>query len=369
MGTASNAPPPPDTSKYSDAAYQMGNLSRQWAQQMWDTGQQEWSKLQSWAGDVMGQAMPAMEDMFSWAKDQRDRYEQYALPALQSLFSDAETYASKAEEDRQRGAAIQDVQAANEAKRASHERNLRAFGVDMDPSQKNMQSLDRTAGVMEAGQAAFAANQAGERTKQIGRELTAQAVNAGNMFANQALQASQTGTSIGTGALGAATGANVGGAQMAGAAMPFVQGAYGGYDLGAGIVDTAYGRELERTEINNAAGQQNFNNMMAVGQSLGGIAAPYMPKPPGGADGGPVIAPGGPTDDAGAIAISNDEYIIPADVVKKLGTNYFDKMIEKETGRPPPSQKQAIPIQGTTGQPQNPNMVPQGYAPSAGVIR
>jgi hypothetical protein len=369
MGTASEAPPPPDTSKYSDAAYGLGQKAQEWAQQMWDTGQQEWSKLQSWAGQVMGQAMPAMEDMFSWAKDQRDRYEKYAVPAMQSLFSDAETYASKAEEDRQRGAAIQDVQAANAAKRASHERNLRAFGVNMDPTNPNMQSLDRTSGVMEAGQAAFAANQAGERTKQIGRDLTAQAINAGNMFGTQAMQATQAGAGVGTSGIGAATGATVGGSQVAQAALPYVQGAYGGYDLGAGIVDTSYGRSLQQTELNNAAAQQNFNNMMKVGQSVGGMV-------PGGsvlsmfaADGGPVVAPGGPTDDAGAIAISNDEYIIPADVVKKLGTNYFDKMIEKETGRPPPSQKQAIPIQGTTGQPQNSAMVPQGYAPAAGVIR
>lgn len=369
MGSASKAPPPPDTSKYSDAAYSMGQKSREWAQQMWDTGQQEWANLQAWTGQVMGQAMPAMEDMFSWAKEQRDRYEKYAVPAMQSLFSDAETYASKAEEDRQRGAAIQDVQAANAAKRASHERNLRAFGVDMDPTNPNMQSLDRTAGVMEAGQAAFAANQAGERTKQIGRELTAQAINAGNMFGTQAMQATQAGAGVGTSGLGAATGANVGGAQVAQSALPYVQGAYGGYDLGAGIVDTSYGRTLDMVEQHNAADQQDFNNMMAVGQSFGQAASGMGWLPTKGADGGHVLAPGGPTDDAGAIAISNDEYIIPADVVKKLGTNYFDKMIEKETGRPPPSQKQAIPIQGSAGQPQNPAMVPQGYAPSAGVIR
>jgi formylmethanofuran dehydrogenase subunit C len=84
--------------------------------------------------------------------------------------------------------------------------------------------------------------------------------------------------------------------------------------------------------------------MMAVGQSAGQMAAMV-------ADGGPVLAPGGPTDDAGAVAISDGEYVIPADVVRKLGTNHFDKLIEKETGRPPPSTKQAIPIPTDIEQP------------------
>lgn len=360
MGSAKKAPPPPDTSKYSDAAYAQGQQMNEWAKEMWNTGQQEWQKLRDWSGQMLGMAMPAMEDMFNWAAEQRDRYEQYAVPAMESLFSEAEQYASKGEEMRQRGQAIQDVKAATEAQREANLRRLESYGID--PSETRHQALDKQAGIAEAAMSALAANQAGERTKQIGRDLRAQAINVGQGLAAQSMQATGQGTATGQGALGAATGATVGGSQVAQSALPFASGAYQGYDLGAGIVDTAYGRELQRTEINNAAAQQNFNNMMAVGQSIGQMGAMV-------AEGGPISAPGGPTDDRGAVAISDGEYVIPADVVKRLGTNYFDKMIEKETGRPPPSQKQAIPIDPSATPPQAAGMAPQGYAPQAGVIR
>jgi len=344
MGSASNAPPPPDTSKYSDAAMADARMSSNWAKSMWETGQQEWGKLQQWGSQVMGSAMPAMEDMFGWAAEQKDFYDQKVVPAMESMFSDAALYSSKGEEQRQRAAAVQDVKSATQAQREAQERKLESYGVDA--SDLRYAALDKQAGVAEAAMSALAANQAGERTKQIGRDLTARAVGVGQNIAGQAMQATAMGANVGGAALNAATGATVGGAQVAQGAIPYLQGAYQGYDLGAGIVDTAYGRDLQRTEINNAAGQQNFNNMMAVGQSAGQLAAV--------ADGGPVMAPGGPTDDAGAVAISDGEYVIPADVVRKLGTNHFDKMIEKETGRPPPSSKQAIPIPTDVDQPAQP---------------
>lgn len=361
MGSASKAPPPPDTSKYSDAAYAEGQRMSNWAQEMWDLGQQEWSNIRDWSQQVMGQAMPAMEEMFGWAAEQKDFYDRHVVPAMESMFSDAELYSSKAEETRQRGAAIQDVNKAVEAQRAASERRLKGFGVD--PSEMADKSLDRTSGVMQGAAQALAANQAGERTKAIGRDLTARAVGVGQNVANQAMAANQMATGMGTGALGAATGANVGGMQIAQGAIPYSQGAMAGYDLGAGIVDTSYGRTLEQTELNNAAGQQNWNNMMDIGKSVGQMGALV-------AEGGPISAPGGPTDDRGAVAISDGEYVMPADVVRRLGTNYFDKLIEKETGRAPPSLKQALPIDGNR-MPHEPQPAATATTPmpQAGVIR
>ena len=120
----------------------------------------------------------------------------------------------------------------------------------------------------------------------------------------------------------------------------------------AGIVDTSYGRDLNYAEDQRAAEA----GMGGIGGIIGGVAGSMVPgigtalgnwagkKIEGGADGGPVTAPGGPASDGGALKISDGEYIIPADVVQKMGTNHFDKLIEKETGRPPPSTKQAIPV-------------------------
>ena len=316
---------------------------RGWAEEMHATGQQEWGRLREWASSIAGMTLPAMEEQFDWARQQRDRFDEYVMPQMQSLFSEAETYASKAQEDLERGKAIQDVKAASEAQRQAQLRNLESYGID--PSDTRHAALDKQARLGEAAVSALAANQAGERTKQIGRNLRSEAINQGRTYLQDASGAYAGGTQTGATGVGAATGATATGAQLPGMAIPMMGGALAGTGQGAGIIDTSYGRALDYTTAENAARQQDFDRMMAVGQSigqltpvgaLGGIAKT--------AEGGAIAAPGGPTDDAGAVAISDGEYVIPADVVKRLGTNHFDKMIEKETGRPPPIPKQAVPI-------------------------
>jgi hypothetical protein len=147
-------------------------------------------------------------------------------------------------------------------------------------------------------------------------------------------------------------------------------GSTGATGTAAGIVDTSYGRELDyaadqrEAEAADASGLGGLGGMLGAGLSFipgantltGAIGAGLsaggaeggvvrVATVPGyAAEGGPVTAPGGPRSDGGALRISDGEYIIPADVVMKLGTNHFDKMIEKETGRPPPGQKTAIPV-------------------------
>lgn len=336
MGGSASAPEPPDTTRFSEGMEDMSAQSQEWAQQMWDTGQQEWGKLQDWSQQFMGQAMPAMEETFAWAAEQRDRFNEYVMPQMQSLFSEAETYASKEQEQLERGKAVQDVKSATEAQRASQLRKLESYGVD--PSDTRYAALDKQAGVAEAAMSAFAANQAGERTKQIGRDLRADAINVGTGFLQDANQNLQIAGNLGQGALGAAAGATATGANVANAAQGMWGMAQNQLGDAAGIIDTSYGRELDYAADQRAASAQDFGQMMAVGEM--GMQAAMM------AEGGPIMAPGGPTDDLGAIQISDGEYVIPADVVMRMGTNHFDKMIEKETGRPPPSVKQAIPIQG-----------------------
>ncbi len=364
MGSSASAPPPPDTSQYSGALSQDANTMRDWAQSMWDSGQQEMQQIGAYASQFMNMTIDASEDMFEWSATQRDRFNEYVMPQMQSLFSEAELYASKGEEDRQRGMAIQDVKAATEAQRESQLRKLEGYGVD--PSMTRYQSLDKQAGVAEAALSALAANEAGERTKQIGRDLRSEAIDVGTGFLRDANQSAATGANVG------AAGANVGnaaaqtGVALQQGALPYMTAAGTNTNTAAGIVDTSYGRDLDYAEDQRAAEA----GMGGIGGIVGGIAGSVVPgigtwigkqigdKIDGGAtggpvrvlpayyaaEGGPVTAPGGPMSDGGALKISDGEYIIPADVVMKVGSNHFDKLIEKETGRPPPSTKMAIPV-------------------------
>lgn len=71
-------------------------------------------------------------------------------------------------------------------------------------------------------------------------------------------------------------------------------------------------------------------------RQLGG-GSPMLPRVPprgvgatglGFADGGPIVGPGGPRDDNLLIAASNGEVIVPADVVRAKGTEFFEKLKE-----------------------------------------
>jgi len=360
MGSASKAPPPPDTSRFSQGMESMSRTMQDWSAEMYKFGQAEWQKLSDYSSQVMGMTLPAMEESFSWAREQRDRFDEYVMPQMQSLFSEAELYASKGEEQRQRASAIQDVKSASEAQRNAQLRKLEGYGVD--PSDTRYGALDAQAGVAEAAMSALAANQAGERTKQIGRDLRSEAIGVGQNFLSDAAQANQTGSYMGAQGLGAASGAANAGVNASGAALPYMSGAVTALDRGAGIVDQGYQRQLDyavdqrAAEAADASGMGGIGSMIGAGLSMtpwgmaaGSLTGAIGAGLQGGADGGPVKAPGGPTSDGGALAISDGEYVVPADVVRKLGTNHFDKMIEKETGRPPPTQKQAIPIPKVQG--------------------
>ena len=355
MGSATKAPPPPDTTRFSAGMENMSRQMQTWGAEMYQSGQEAWQTLSDNSESLMGMALPAMADSFEWAAEQRDRFNENVMPQMQSLFSEAETYASKGEEDRQRASAIQDQKSASEAQRNAQLRKLESFGAD--PTDTRYAALDKQAGVAEAAMSALAANQAGERTKQSGLDLRGQAIDVGQNFLRDANQSYQVGTQVGTGALNAASGASNAGVNASGAALPYMAGAQSALGQGAGIVDTSYGREIDYAEDARAAEAADASGMAGLG-GIAGAGMSFIPgmgavtsmlQAAGGAEGGPVAAPGGPTADAGALAISDGEYVVPADVVKRLGTNHFDKMIEKETGRPPPSQKQALPIPQVQG--------------------
>ena len=353
MGSASSAPPPPDTTRFSQGMENMSRQMQDWSAELYQTGMDAWQQLSDNSQSLLGAALPAMADSFSWAAEQRDRFNEHIMPQMESLFKEAETYASKGEEQRQRSSAIQDTKSAAEAQRNAQLRKLESYGVD--PTDTRYAALDQQAGVGEAAMSALAANQASERTKQIGRDLRTEAIGVGGQFLQDANASNQIGAGIGTGAINAASTATNAGVNASGAALPYMAGATSALGQGAGIVDTSYGRDLNYAEDQRAAeaadagGMAGLANIAGAGLSMtpwGEAAGAVLNAA---AEGGPVSAPGGPTSDSGALAISDGEYVVPADVVKKLGTNHFDKMIEKETGRQPPGQKQALPIPQVQG--------------------
>ena len=292
MGKSAKPPPPPDTSRFSRGMERQAADMQNWARQMWETGQEEWGRLQEWSQSYMGAALPAMEEAFGWAAEQRDRFDEYVIPQMQSLFSEAETYASKEEEMRQRASAVQDVKSATEAQREAQLRRLESYGID--PSETRYQALDKQAAVAEGAAAALAANQAGERTKEIGRTLGSEAIDVGSRFLDDANINTQLGSQVGGQALSGASTATAAGTAAAQGAIPYAAGSRQALDTGAGIVDTSYGRQIDYADARNRASQQDFNMYSGIGAGLmawNPIGKHFTPTGSKGAEGGPVSAP------------------------------------------------------------------------------
>jgi hypothetical protein len=77
-----------------------------------------------------------------------------------------------------------------------------------------------------------------------------------------------------------------------------------------------------------------IDDEVGVEMEASGAQAPQAPQAPQAqqpafADGGEVRGPGGPREDAIPANLSNGEYIIPADVVARKGTEFFDNLVEK----------------------------------------
>lgn len=73
----------------------------------------------------------------------------------------------------------------------------------------------------------------------------------------------------------------------------------------------------------------------ALGTAAGGTGSGFLGKLFGFAEGGLVRGRGGPRDDKNLAMLSNNEYVIPADVVKTLGVPFFENLRQHgASGRP-----------------------------------
>jgi hypothetical protein len=357
MGSSATPPPPPDLSRYETGAANVGDEAMKFAKEQMAYGQQQQQMLSEFTDQAFSQMFPAIEDQFDFGRKLQERYETVFQPLEDQLIAEAERYQSPEEIARQRAKAVQDVQSAGDAKRASAMRRLESYGVD--PTELRYQALDKQARVEETAMAALAANQADERTREIGRNLRAQAIDVGTGVRAAGQNANQLGANmVGIGGQTAAGLSNAG-VNAGAAGVPYLGVAGQGYESGANIASQGYDNEVTYAQEQRAA----ESDLGGFGSAVG-MALPYLPIPGAqalagivdndkktgtatgrsrAADGGLINAPGTSTSDSGIIRISDGEYVIPADVVNKMGALQLDKFVEKTTQRPAPKPKTALP--------------------------
>ena len=336
----SDPPPAPDLGPAAEASMEVARIAQQTASEQLDWAREQDALNRETLNQVLDVQLPAMREQAQSAREDRERWETMFRPMEDQFVQEAQEYDSPERQAAERGKAIADVSTQFDAARRNALQRLESYGVD--PSQVRNSALDIGVRTAQAAQAAGAATQAGVRVEETGRNLRGQAIQLGRGIAGGV--GAQYAGAVGAGQAavqgGLAT-TGMGGQTMGGPGQWSGQ-ALAGYGQGANIQSQGFQNQMTGW---NAQQQAQAGMLQGVGNIIGGVAAI--------ADGGEIrngraIDPNvieGEYEDLGTVdtgrgdgsgiddnvpaLLSDGEYVIPADVVRSKGEEFFDKLLEK----------------------------------------
>ncbi len=333
MGKKST-PEPPDLGPTAAASEEVARIQQETAREQLAWAREQDERNQGVLREVLDTQLPIMQETADQARRDRERYETQFQPLEDNLIKEFQNYDSPERQQLERGRAIADVNSAFDAQRRNALQRLEGFGVD--PSQTRNAALDMGVRTQQAAAQAAAASNAGRNVENTGRALRAEAINIGKGMPSQV--AASYGQSLAAGNSGVG---NAGSTTQTGAsALTSGNGAMGqalqGYNQSANIQSQGFNNQMTAY---NAQQQANQAAMQGIG-SMAGMAAMFMRegghvprrsalpfKEDGPVDEGP--SDGSGIDDQVPAYLSVGEFVIPADVVEKLGTQHFQKLIDK----------------------------------------
>jgi hypothetical protein len=350
VGKKSKAPAPPDMTGIVDAQRESGRIWAEVAREQLDWAKQTDSANRDLLERVLGVQLPMLEAAFNDAQKDRARYENVFQPIEDHLIKEFQSFDSPEKREQEAATRMADVRSAYDAQRRNATRELEDYGID--PSQTRHQALDLGLRTQEAAAQALAANQGRKYVEETGRALRGEAINIGRGMPAQVAQSQGIVNQTAGGAVGNSN-------QTAGAGSGMFQGAYGagqlsqgGYGGAMNTMNAGYQNQMQRWQANQQSGAGLWGG-------LGSLAGMAMGGKFGGALGEKLFShEGGPINDQTAIPVGmqpsgskeypqvleQDEYVIPADVVKRKGTEFFDKMLDKyRTGGQYEQQRQGVP--------------------------
>jgi len=318
MGLCADPPDPPDMTAMAEASRYQADMARQYQRETMQWNREQWDRTEALMRDTLGVQTSIMHEQWEAGKKDRKRYEEIYQPLEEELVKEFREYGTPERIALEQGRAQASVQQAYDAQRENSQRRLESYGID--PSQTRSGAMDTGARVQMAAQQAAAGNQARYQVENVGRALRSEALNIGKGYPGNVAQS--YGQAINAG--NAASDVNARGIGTNTAGQQVAQGwggqALSGYNQSANITNMGYQNQL--------AAFNSQGNPWEVGAQLVGGAAGVAS---GFEEGGEVPQDGaapGPTDKVPAL-LAEGEYIVPADVVMKKGTDFFDKMTEK----------------------------------------
>lgn len=300
--------------------------------QQYEEGKQRQAGIDAINSRVVNQNLDLMQKAGQRADDAYNFYTQNGRPLVQKTLDEANNFDSAGNIAAARQRAAADVQQGFDNAQQQSQRALTRMGVN--PSSGRFLALQQSLQAQKALGLAGAKTNAETNVRGQAIQMRQQASNLAQGFPAQSM--GQAGQSSGTGVAAA----GVAGASAA-QNNALTQQAMAGMNTGANI----YGNVAAgyQNAANSAYNQvNNINQQAAQSQagwgSLFGMGLAMLPGMADGGDVGKVKGPGTGTSDSvpavntstgQPLRLSNDEFIIPADVVRKLGTKHFEKMIEQ----------------------------------------
>jgi hypothetical protein len=334
-----------------DAQVKAGDELMAFNKQVYAEGKERQVGVDALNTKVINQQMGIAQENADRSKDSYDFYTQHGRPVVQQSLDDAKNFDSAEEITAARGRATADVAQAQANSQAQNQRSLQRMGIN--PNSGKFLAMQQRLQQGNSAQLAGAANQA-EDSRRIGAiQLRQSASNMAQGIPGQAAQAGALGVNAGS----AAGNANNQGATqnlaLSGQALNSMAQGANVFGNAASGYSNLYG--AASNSMNNLA-QQGAQSQAGWGQLAGMGLSLFKPSGTGGggagrsatdlgmddftnyADGGKVHGPGTGTSDSvqavngdtgQRINLSNGEFIVSADVVRKLGTAHFEKLQEK----------------------------------------
>jgi hypothetical protein len=341
-----------------DAQIRQGDELIAFNKQVYDEGKARQSDIDAINKQVVTQNLAMSQKAGERADEAYDFYKTNGRPVIEKALNDANTFDSQGNIDAARGRASGDVAQAYDAAQEQSQRALTRMGVN--PSSGRFLALQNRLAADKAANMAGAQTNAeqGIRDQAIGMRQQGSNLAMG-MPAQSTAQAGQ-GSGMGVAAAGVA---GQGGAQNAALGATAIQGMAQGAGIygsaAGGYANLANGANYAAGQIGNqaAAAQAGWGNLAGIGLSKGmqsglpsfnfggGTASPnaFGGANSGGfgtgsgfgnqdmgayfSEGGPVSGPGTGTSDSVPAHLSNGEFVIPADVVRAKGTEFFQRLV------------------------------------------
>ena len=321
------------------------------AQQQLDMGKEqfEWSKQNALAdremlSPILEQQKRIADTQEQRSQEQYDFWKQNYQPLEQKITDEALRFNTDAERERMAGQAGADVEQAFGAQRAQDARDLSRYGMNQNSS--TALRAKSTMGDQEALGKAGAMNQSRLQSRAMGMAMASDAANMG-----RGLQAgSSSAAQLALGAGQAGQGNIMGQTQNQVATRGLGNANFSNAIQGNASAGNIYGQDFStRMQGFGTQAQIYGANMKMIGSLVAGAMAGMKDggdvddrKPAPGSIGDlPSVAmarkaglvqgkgDGSGIDDKVNARLSDGEYVIPADVVRKKGEEFFDRLIQK----------------------------------------